>query len=75
MKKIKNLNLASFVNKLTRNEMRYVMAGSGSASCKNSFTKCGRSEDAGTCGEYVENKCWCSFPGGRGVEDSNCNGN
>lgn len=29
MKKIKKLSLSKVVNKLTRNEMRYVLAGSG----------------------------------------------
>jgi hypothetical protein len=35
MKQIKKLSLSNVIGKLTRNEMRYVMAGSGST-CKTS---------------------------------------
>lgn len=33
MKQIKKLSLSNVIGKLTRNEMRYVMAGSGSRTC------------------------------------------
>jgi hypothetical protein len=41
MKQIKKLSLSNVISKLTRNEMRYVMAGSGGGteSC-NAYTGC-----------------------------------
>ena len=33
MKGIKKISLSNVINKLSRNEMRYVMAGSGSTTC------------------------------------------
>ena len=72
MKQIKKLSLSNVIGKLTRNEMRYVMAGSGTAvECATSFVKCGYMGE-GNCGEIVENKCVCKV-GGKVAEDSNCN--
>lgn len=39
MKQIKKLSLSNVIGKLTRNEMRYVMAGSGSDACKKACEK------------------------------------
>ena len=66
------MSLYNAISKLTRNEMRYVMAGSGTAvECATSFVKCGYM-DGGNCGEIVENKYVCKV-GGKVAEDSNCN--
>ncbi|PRZ22918.1 hypothetical protein [Flavobacterium granuli] len=45
MKQIKKLSLSNLIGKLTRNKMRYVMAGSG-----DSAKKCGTCYSAYDCG-------------------------
>lgn len=47
MKQIKKLSLSNVIGKLTRNEMRYVMAGSGAIGCES---KC--KEDSECPGKY-----------------------
>lgn len=47
MKQIKKLSLSNVIGKLTRNEMRYLMAGSGSAT--DGVQCCDSSGHCGTC--------------------------
>lgn len=58
MKEIKKKGLYKFIEKLTRNEMRYVMAGSGSSGsgCYDSYYECGTN---GACATNSLGKCYC----------------
>lgn len=78
MKQIKKLSLSNMISKLTRNEMRYVMAGSGgggSTTCYGSSKVC-YTDAAGT--KYTcsgpaqpesEADCCCGHSSG---DDTNC---
>ena len=56
MKQIKKLSLSNVISKLTRNEMRYVMAGSGS-------TACGSCSSAYDCSSKCGDACQTSNAG------------
>ena len=65
MKEIKKLSLSNVISKLTRNEMRYVMAGSGASEAPGCSGGCNAGENAGQClfwfGEHLTTGCNCFY--------------
>ena len=57
MKEIKKLSLSNVISKLTRNEMRYVMAGSGSAGSCVDTSSCPSGEIC--CADRPGVKAYC----------------
>lgn len=72
MKKLEKMSLASAKNRLTRNEMRNVMAGSGSGVGCDSTKSCG---NGGKCAYWIgpglSSGCDC-FEGNRNVGHLTC---
>jgi len=56
MKEIKKISLSNVINKLSRNEMRYVMAGSGDSG----GTTCAKNTCSGTCSVNWNGTCACN---------------
>ncbi len=59
MKQIKKLSLSNVIGKLTRNEMRYVMAGSGAVTpeCTEECNSCKFCSSNSSCPKCTAGKC------------------
>lgn len=58
--KTTKMSLANIQGKLSRNEMKSIMAGSGAGRCKDRHTYCGEGSQQGTCEQNSNDKCVCN---------------